>query len=244
MERGWEVQRLATWRADIVPDPSREVVVYAEPLFAEAIADQTGRVLLEPPPDWLPRLPASFRQREIGLGTLAEARRFSGPRFVKPAEGKVFEARVYESGDELPREDQVDGSLPVLWSEPVTFQLEVRSFVLRGEILSMSPYWRDGALADGPDKTWAFEGSEEPDARMFLTGLLRECGSDCPPACVIDVGRLADGRWAVIEANPCWGAGLYGCDPAAALETGRVAFVPKAAMTGELWKWTSPRVRQ
>ena len=244
MDLGWEVKRLATWRMDATPEVEREVIVYAEPLFAEAVADQIGRVLLEPPPDWLPKVPEEFRLRQIGLCSLSEAREMEGPVFVKPAEGKVFEARVYSAGNELPGEELVDGSLTVIWSEPVNFTLEVRCFVLRGEVLSMSPYWRNGELAEAQDKSWPFFASEEQEARQFVGRYLREHTSDCPAACVVDVG-IIDGRgWAIIEANPCWGAGLYGCSPNAALETGRAAFVHRAQMTDELWRWTSPRSRR
>lgn len=36
---------------------------------------------------------------------------------------------------------------------------------------------------------------------------------DLPEAVVLDVGLLSDGRWAFVEANAAWGAGLNGCDP-------------------------------
>jgi hypothetical protein len=34
---------------------------------------------------------------------------------------------------------------------------------------------------------------------------------------VVDVGRVAGRGWAVVEANPAWGSGLYGCDAARVL---------------------------
>ena len=77
-----------------------------------------------------------------------------------------------------------------------------------------------------------------------MEGFLEARTGHCPPACVIDAGWAEDRGWAVIEANPCWGAGLYGCEPAAALETARFAIVHRSRMTDECWRWTSPRVRQ
>ncbi|BFV60360.1 hypothetical protein KCMC57_up54640 [Kitasatospora sp. CMC57] len=37
-------------------------------------------------------------------------------------------------------------------------------------------------------------------------------------AVVVDVGLLADGGWAVVEANPAWASGGYACDPDAVLD--------------------------
>ena len=35
---------------------------------------------------------------------------------------------------------------------------------------------------------------------------------------MIDVGRIEGRGWAVIEANPAYGSGIYGCDPQKVLE--------------------------
>jgi hypothetical protein len=41
----------------------------------------------------------------------------------------------------------------------------------------------------------------------------------CPTVpSVIDVGRIPGKGWAIIETNPAWASGLYGCDPVAALK--------------------------
>jgi len=37
-------------------------------------------------------------------------------------------------------------------------------------------------------------------------------GDALPPAFVVDVGVLADGRWAVVEFNPAWCSGILGAD--------------------------------
>lgn len=36
---------------------------------------------------------------------------------------------------------------------------------------------------------------------------------------VVDIGRMPDKGLAVIEANPSWGAGIYGCEPREVLYT-------------------------
>lgn len=211
---GWSVQRLNGWRVpESLSGHASELVIYGEPLFAEAVADQLGLVLLEPSVDWLTKLPPEFLLRRVTLMNLDEARALSEPAFVKPAEGKVFEARVYSSGQELPGPDLVDSSLPVLCSEIVDFRLEVRSIIHLGEVVTLSPYWRDGALALDANETWAFLENEENQARDFLAQFLSDESVKLPPACTVDVGLLRNGRWAVIEANPIWGAGLYGGVP-------------------------------
>src|SRR4051794_1996149 len=82
---GWALERLPSWR---VPEWLRgqDVVLYGEPLFAAVVADELGLALLEPPFDWLPKLAAEHRRREVRFATLEEARRLQQPAFVKPAD--------------------------------------------------------------------------------------------------------------------------------------------------------------
>ena len=244
LEIGWRTQRLPSWR---VPAPlieaDNEVMIYGEPLFAEAVADQLERVLLEPPPDWLVMLPAPYRKREVSLRTLDQARQIVPPIFVKPAEGKVFEPAVVTRGVGLPPVDQVDGALPVLCSDPLTFLLEVRCFINGRRIRAASPYWRNGALAQSPSGGWPFLHDEESNALAFVGTVLADDTVELPHAFVLDVGLTEERGWVVVEANPCWGAGLYGCDPVAALSAMRGALKPRNSMSSYDWKWTSPRIR-
>jgi len=84
---------------------------------------------MEPPADWLTTVPARYLRRDVRFSMLSDARRLEVPTFVKPAEGKVFEPRVYSSEDSLPSVDQV-GDIPVLTSTPVSWAFEARCFVL------------------------------------------------------------------------------------------------------------------
>jgi hypothetical protein len=245
IELGWTVRRLPSWRVpEGINDPKCDYVIYAEPLFAEAVSDQLGLILLEPPPDWLCRLPSRFTKRRISLIPLREARSLLHPTFIKPAEGKVFEPKVYQTGRELPAAEVVDDSLSVLCSEPVSFRFEARSFILNRELLSISPYWRDGALAQDGAGDWPFLDNEEAEAREFIGSVLSSDDVELPASCVLDVGFTAECGWAIIEANPCWGAGLYGCPASSALYAGQAAIRRRSAMTESDWHWTSPRVKQ
>ena len=65
--------RLASWRCPEDFEPE-EPVLFAEPLFNQAVAEQLGLEVVEPPEDFLARLPQKYVKREIRLTTAAEAR--------------------------------------------------------------------------------------------------------------------------------------------------------------------------
>ena len=64
----------------------RPVIIYGEPLFAEAVCDQIGLVLLEPPVDWLTTVPRDYLSRDVEILTLGEARQIQSEAFVKPSQ--------------------------------------------------------------------------------------------------------------------------------------------------------------
>ena len=242
LELGWLSERIQGWRIpEHLSAAGRPVMIYGEPLFAEAVADQTGLVLLEPSIDWLTTVPREYLLRDIELMTLGEARARTSPAFVKPADGKIFEPKVYASGNELPTDEHVDQDIAVLRSGIVDFRLEVRCFVRERNIVSLSPYWRDGELARDEEELWSFQDGEEDAARAFADSVLADGRIALPPACTLDVGRLDDGAWAIIEANPCWGAGLYGCDPKEVLLSIQSAVIPRASLSDDDKRWVSKR---
>lgn len=68
IQRGWRVERIHGWR---IPDQLRRVqepILYLETLMAPPLAEAFGLTLLEPPDDWLPRLPVAYRQRRVQPG--------------------------------------------------------------------------------------------------------------------------------------------------------------------------------
>jgi hypothetical protein len=96
----WEVVRVHGWRVPAIE--TKNLAVYGEPLFARHVAQSLRLKLHEPPVDWLPSLPSAWRGRDVRLTTLAEARKISMRTFIKPADEKCFDAKVYLSGAELP----------------------------------------------------------------------------------------------------------------------------------------------
>jgi hypothetical protein len=207
---GWIVERLQSWQAP-VGLIGQEVAVYGGELFAVFVAQELGLALLTPSFDWLPNLPTEYRQRQVTLATLEEARKLSQPTFVKPAASKCFPAGVIASGTILPQEDVLPGETSVLLSEPVTWEVEFRCFVLEREVLTLSPYLRSGELAQSEDGSWQDDRTEQ--ARAFAQQILMDKNIALPEAVVIDVGIIVERGWAVVEANAAWCSGIYGCDP-------------------------------
>jgi hypothetical protein len=218
---GWSVERLTTWRVPSellhVPEP----VLYLEALFGPTLAEQFGLRLLEPPIDWLPRLPVEYRRRDIELMTLSEARGIADPAFVKPPNDKSFPAAVHTWAT-LPSEYPDD--MPVLVSEIVEWEKEFRCFVLNREARTHSVYLRDGEL----QRENEFRSSESEDIEViaYIQSILADDRVELPRTAVLDVGVIKGKGWAVIEQNSAWGSGIYGCDPTEVLEVLRYASVP------------------
>ncbi|MGL6076858.1 MAG: ATP-grasp domain-containing protein [Fimbriiglobus sp.] len=212
-ELGWRVERLSSWR---VPEELRGVerpVLYLEALFGPNLAEDFGLRLLEPPVDWLPRLPSEYRQRQVESMTFQEARLLQQPAFIKPPNDKSFPAKVY-TGADLPQ--GYDETSPVLVSEIVTWEVEYRCFVLNRELRTMSVYLRHGEL----QKSVGFVSpeAERAEAEKFVQAVCADVRVDLPRTAVLDVGIIAGRGWSVVEQNSAWGAGLYGCDPAEVLQ--------------------------
>lgn len=236
---GWSVERLPNWR---VPDTlkSQDIVLYGEPLFAAAIAESLDLALIEPSFDWLTTLSAQWLQREVRFTTLVDAR-CSGRAFIKPADDKCFVAQVYESGAELPDATTLPDETPVLISEPVHWSIEFRCFIRDRHLISLSPYLRDGQLCQADDGSWPVTEDERGQATAFINGLLADSAVNLPPAVVTDIGIIRDVGWAVIESNPAWGAGIYGCDPDLVLTVLQRACVSSTEVTPNDAQWLPTR---
>ena len=145
----WDVVRVHGWQVPSLA--ASDVAIYGEPLFAQYVARTLGLQLVEPPLDWLPRLPALWRRRDVRLTTLANARKVTERAFIKSADEKCFDARVYSSGAELHSADPLPEDLPVLVQGVVEWATEFRCFVLERQVAAVSVYWRDGRIAKSED---------------------------------------------------------------------------------------------
>ncbi|MFJ6615491.1 ATP-grasp domain-containing protein [Streptomyces sp. NPDC091289] len=216
--RGMEVTVLP---AGGVPDRyrgRRDGHYYGGPRFADRVAGPLGVALLEPHDGWLDALPAAFTGRSVRRMPLSEARRRTGPLFVKPPTDKSFPAAVHPDGASLPPPPPGSGDPLVQVSEVVTWEDEFRLFLLDGEIRTGSQYARYGQLDAAP----LAGHPREAAVRAFAHRLTEECGHTLPGAVVVDVGRMSrPGRtadWAVVEANMAWFSTLYAADPDRALD--------------------------
>ena len=211
-QMGWTTERLSGWR---VPEHLRQLpdpALYGEALFGPALAEQLGVDLLSPPEDWLARLPYEYKKRVITLSTLGAERRRTDPAFIKPPNDKSFPAGVYQ-GASLPTDYADD--MPVLVSEVVRWDMEFRCFVLDRRLCTYSLYSRYGELQR--DDGFKSAEAEDRELEAFLAALFADPRIDLPRAVVVDVGRIEGAGWACVELNAAWGAGIYGCDPKAAL---------------------------
>jgi len=240
IELGWVVERLRTWRppAELT---GLEVVPYGEPLFAAVVADALQLALIEPQLSWITKLPFDLRQREIQFTDLSVARAVDRPAFIKPADDKCFQARVYGSGSELPETETLGARSPVLVSDPVEWESEFRCFAFERHVATMSVYSRNGDLVETEDGNWPTAPLESKHALNFANSVLQDARVAFPPAGVLDVGVIKDRGWAVVEANACWGAGIYGCDPRSVLQTLARACVQKGNLTEADRQWVVTR---
>lgn len=241
LQTGWSVERLMSHR----PPPylrDGDPVIYGEALFANIVADELALALLEPPFDWLANLPAMYRQRKIEYMTLADGRKQRQSVFVKPAYDKSFNSEVYESGAALPAGNAFPDAMPVLIAEPVSWEVEFRFFILQGKVATFSPYLRNGELLQAEDGSWSASDDECSQALAFANRLLSDGTVDLPPAFVMDGGKIAGREWAVVEANPAWASGIYGCDPAQVLEVLKRTCIKREDLTPDDRRWINERL--
>lgn len=210
---GWRTERLSGWRVPEHLAALDDPVLYGEALFGPNLAEELGLRLLNPPEDWLVRLPHKYRKRQVSLSTLGEARGNPSAAFVKPPNDKSFPADVYV-GSALPEE--YPDEMPVLISDIVKWEKEFRCFVLDRSVRTFSIYSRFGEL----QRENEFVSSPEEDRQLeeFMAAFLSDDRVDLPRATVVDVGLIEGLGWACVEQNAAWGAGIYGCSPAAVLE--------------------------
>src|SRR3954452_4593815 len=77
----WDVMRLASWRCPDDFEPE-EPVLFGEPLFNAAVAEQLGLTVIEPPEDFLVRLPRQYVGRDVRLMTAVELCFFDSKQYL------------------------------------------------------------------------------------------------------------------------------------------------------------------
>ena len=97
-------------------------------------------------------------------------------------------------------------------------------------------------LAQTEDGDWPAAEEEVKEARDFYTDLLGTSEVKLPPGVVVDIGKIKGHGWAVVEANPAWSSGIYGCDPSLVLPVVASACISADAAVNAPLEWVISRV--
>jgi hypothetical protein len=197
-----------------VPEEFRSevVAVHGEDIYAEIVAEQCHLTLTKPEDHWLSLISEEFTRRKISYGQLKDFIN-EGPVFIKCPDFKSFKAGVFDKVTDIKGFDSLDPEMTVFTSEVVEWELEVRCFVLNGEIKTFSSYWRNDVYDTGP-----LAETERQELFVFFSRFMEQYAKTLPEAIVLDFGTIRGKDWALIEANPAWCSGLYACDAEIALE--------------------------
>lgn len=191
-------------------------------------------------PQWFASLPVEVLGRRVAV--VAAASLGTEPpfvvRLVKLADAKVRAFAATRTRDTAHAAELAEGAaLPdasrlLVADRWLECDSEYRVFCVGRQPVAWSPYLVEGE-AWGP-LLHRHRASFHDAATAFAGEVLADLdGADVPPACVLDVARLATGRLVVLETNTVWGAGLYGCDPSAVLRAVLAANDP----ADDRWVW-------
>lgn len=149
---------------------------------------------------FLPTYPRALRAwlgRRVAETTLGQVlARDDLPLFVKPAaREKRFTGIVFGGSSDVFRFAGASRSLAVWVSEVVRFTAEHRVYVVHGE----------------PRATCCYAGDEAPPPEALAGELIEalRASGELVAGFAIDLGRLDDGRWALVECNDGFGLGRY-----------------------------------
>jgi hypothetical protein len=167
--------------------------------------------------EWLSRVPEDLTLRDIWVGTIAEARRmnWTHPAYCKPAEVKIPDApaqwiEVDCFLDSLRALGVPDEMQIQLSSTLLAVAYEYRCFVNRGIVTTVATYLNHDTIFGGDLFQRDYFGEEL--AKQFAADIVAVMGKDQPSAYTLDIGRLTNGSFFVMEANPVWASNPYDCD--------------------------------
>ncbi len=238
---------------ELTADPSSVGAAATEPgtafrapggLLAAAIAAGTHVGLTGPTTQWFVGLGSEitgrawFECRPDAARTMVA----QGVTFIKLADGKHpgFPAARYFSTDAF--DDAVaavggSAQLQLLATRTwLPIDSEYRIFTCGRQVMTYCPY----RIQDEPwtPLLYTHRASFHDEAAAWAREVLDQLGPlDVPPAAVLDVACLENGRFVLLEANQSWGAGLYGCDPHQALVAVLAANAGDAAGPEDRWAW-------
>lgn len=189
--------------------------------------------LAAPGQSWLSTVDPELTGRQIVTGRLSEMPE-GKLLFAKPAEAKIdamIAGKYTAAAVRLICEtERVPENTLFQWTENVlSINHEHRFYVCNGEIRTGSPYLIDGIVYHddmiSPYYDQALKAAKEA---------VHVLGDNQPPAYTLDMGRNeVTGEWIIIEANPAWSSGIYGCDPVEVINVLDVA----CNSSDDRWRW-------
>jgi hypothetical protein len=144
---GWDAVRVTDYTYE---DDGVRPVLYASKNLATIVSEACNVHFDRPAHDWLARLPERYLKRLVTYHAKAPDQWPERPMFVKCADTKWFQAKVYQPEEMLELGAQMDED-GILISEPVTFETEFRTFVLDGRVTTLSSYMAGGVPTQTPD---------------------------------------------------------------------------------------------
>jgi hypothetical protein len=219
-----EHESLTFWMAD----------GYAARLHVAGLAP----ALLAPAWDWLSTIDPDLTGRHVVSTRMDQLP--MGRMFLKPALLKLVDcpAGVWDAHDfqRAAQQEGASGSMQVQFTrEVLQLDHEHRFIVCDGQVVTGSPYRVHG-------RAWhrGLTSERSADALAFARTAVQVLGQDCPPVCALDVALDCDsGRWLIVEANPLWASGPYGCDPVCFVDAVEVANTTGAGR----WAWTPEEIQ-
>lgn len=197
-QQGWRILKLSNFWEARPAHASADVSCYGGVAFCTTLAERLGLTLVGPTLDHLCHIDYRWLQRKIRLRRMNSLSGNDFPSFVKSMDYKLLPSAVYRSMESFPyRHCGQNGSTPLLVADVVEFALEARALIREGEVVSIGPYHRRATPVPSRAKHFVQEFVEH---------------NEVPGACVVDVGLLKSGIWALVEMNPVWAADPLGCD--------------------------------
>ncbi len=233
---GWKTFRLEDDSIPLWLEHGDELsAIYCTVPDAFNVAQQLDSMLLGCSSDWLVTLPEKFLKRKISVLELGNIESIKENCFIKPALGKSFEAAVRSGHQLVAQVAHLPPDLLIHASETVEWEAEYRCFVKDHKVLTLSPYRRGDVRFSSYTSPLMGPRQESEEASAFADSVLHSV--PCPRAFVLDVGIIHGRGWAVVEPNECWGAGIYGCDPAKVLDVLLAAIVQKNKASKDDARW-------
>lgn len=182
---------------------------------------------------WLSTVDPELTGRHIVTGSLSEIPE-GATLFAKPAEAKIdamiagkytaAEVRLICEKEAVPENTQFQ------WTDSLlSINHEHRFYVRNGEIRTGSPYLIDGIVYHDEILSPFYD-----EALKAAKETAKALGDNQPVAYTLDMGRdEKTGKWIIIEANPAWSSGIYGCDPVEVINVLDVA----CNTDDDRWRW-------